>query len=199
MKKANFAKRRAILAFLAVLFSLSAQAATAETLIYNNSIDSGSYYPLGANVEAADYGTSTGGNVVKFSISYYTTLSFPGTITIRFYSGVDGSTDPDDAIYLKAFNISILPGLGVHYSDYSIPAQDQFNLPSGDFGYSYEITNSSTGPIIASGGTGNEDQFWEWMYDAIWGWDWYLIWFGGSPHAGFYMKVYTAPSVQEDP
>jgi hypothetical protein len=150
-------------------------------------------------IEAVDYGTSSGGNVVKFTIGYSTSRSDPGTITIRFYSGVDGSTDPDDATYLKTFSISGLSGPGTYYRNYSIGAQDQFNLPSGDFGYSYELTNSSTGPIVASGGTGNEDQFWQWMYDPIWGWDWGLVWFSGSPHAGFYMKVYTSAPVQEDP
>ncbi|MHC4676644.1 MAG: MSCRAMM family protein [Planctomycetota bacterium] len=195
MKNTNLAKRRSILAFLALLFFLSTKPATAETLIYNNSTDSGFYYPAGPGIEVVDYGTSSGGNVAKFTIGYYTTLSNPGTITIRFYYGVDGFTDPDDATHLKTFNISGLPGFGAYYNDYSIPAQDQFNLPSGDFGYSYEVTDPCTGPIIASGGTGNEDQFWEWIDDAFWG----LAWFGGSPHAGFYMKVYTAPGVQEDP
>jgi len=181
---------------LYVVFGLmSEQVLAAETLIYDNSNDSGHYYPPGLNTEIADYGTSSGGNVVKFTIGYSTTQTDPGIITIRFYSGVDGSTNPDFATFLKSFQLSDLPGSGTYYRDYSIHTQDQFTLASGNFGYSYEFDNSATGSIIASGGTGNEDKFWEWGYDDIGGWDWYLYWFGGSPYAGFYMKVYVVQPV----
>ena len=170
--------------------------AWAETLIYNNSVDSGYYYPAGSYNEIVDYGTSSGGNVTKFTIGYSTTLSNPGIITIRFYRWVNEYTDPDDAVFLKSFQIGNLPGYGTHYRDYLIPAQDQFTLASGDFGYSYELTNSSTGPVIASGGAGNEDNFWEYndLYE-----DWWWTSFGGNPHAGFYMKIYAGPAEEEDP
>ena len=99
-------KLRFVLALFAVLFGLLlAQPVGAETLIYNNSVDSGYYYPPGSYNEVVDYGTSSGGNVTKFTIGYFTASSNPGTITIRFYRWVNEYTDPDDATFLKRFGL----------------------------------------------------------------------------------------------
>lgn len=50
---------------------------------------------------------------------------------------------------------------------------------------------------LASGGTGNVNEMWEYTDDWLYGWGWYPFWFGGSPWAGLYMKIYTAPPIEE--
>jgi len=196
MKLLNSSQRRLVLTLFCVFSGLWVQPVSSETLIYSNSFNSGLFYPPGPYIEVVDYGASPGGNVTKFTIGYSTNLSNPGTIIIRFYDWVNEYTDPDDAVLLRNFQINNLPGNGTYCQDYLIPTQNQFTLHSGDFGYSYELRNSSTGPTIAAGGTGNQDKFW--MYD-----DFFDMWKWASfedTHSGFYMKIYTAPpEPEEDP
>jgi hypothetical protein len=175
----------------AIIFcSLASLAFAADTLIYNNSTYSSSYYPPGSSTEIVDYGTSPGGTVSKFKIRYYTSLSNPGTIIIRFYDYVSSS-------YLgypiKTFYLSGLSGGGAFTKEYIIPEQDRFNLNSGNFGYSYEFSNSSTGAVIASGGTGSDTYFWQ--YDPLW--EDFLLTYFTNGWGGFYMQVYKGPSINE--
>ena len=79
MRIAKFPAKVPLFAFLAVVFTFSGQTVAAETLIYDNSIEEGGYYPPGegASGKLIDYGTSVGGNVTRFTFGIYTTSS-PG-------------------------------------------------------------------------------------------------------------------------
>ncbi len=161
--------------------------ATCNQNIYANTIDSGYFYGPGAGFEALDFGTSAGGTVCSFKFGYYTAQANPGTITIRFYSGTTSSSCP--GTFLAGWNLSGLPGSGGYILTFNIPAGQEFTLPPGAFGYSYQMTVADTGPLICSGGSGQQDLFWK---------NCALQWFGGSPWAGFYMDLYAEdPAVQD--
>ena len=152
MKTRNFSKSTPALSCFVILAALT-QAATAETLIYNNTIDSGYYFAPAPNgfTEVLDFGTSPGGNVVRFIFGCYTTYSGTQTVTIRFYRYTDASTCPGTLI--KTFYKSI-SGYGDHIVDVTLLSGDQFSLPgNNDFGYSYEFTHSSSAPLLTSGGS----------------------------------------------
>lgn len=159
----------------------------AETLdstnIYNNST-TGSYYTPGTNVEVTDFGTTTGGHIVKFTFGYVTTLPTPGSVTIKFYSGTTSSTK---GTLLKSFTYSGLRGsttgsAGGYTQTIVLPPADHFDLPSGAFGYSMTFDNANTGVWLATGGTGNIDGFWigsSYSADP----------FGAGSDGSFYMKL----------
>jgi len=155
-------------------------------VIYDNTTSEGSWYHPGPAYELLDFATSDGGTVTSFTFGYVTTDSDPGTVTVQFYSGTDSSTCT--GTFLKGWDFSGMSGLpdGGAYAfsaTYDIPEEDQFALPSGAFGYSYQFSNANTGCWLAGGGTGNEDCFWK---------NCSLSWFGGSPYASFYMKISAA-------
>jgi len=75
----------------------------ASTLIYDNNITSSSWYHTSPAYELLDFGTSVGGSVNSFTIGYVTTLSDPGTVTIRFRAG---TTSSRRGTCIKGFNIS---------------------------------------------------------------------------------------------
>ncbi|MHC4441463.1 MAG: putative metal-binding motif-containing protein [Planctomycetota bacterium] len=154
--------------------------ASCTNVIYNNITTGGYIGDPAAGEEWLDWGTSSGGTVCKFRISYYTTAASPGTVKICFYSGTNQSNCPGSNI--ACYNISGLPGNGMYEVDIDLSGGSEFNLPPGNFGYSYEFDNNNTDMVIASGGSGNQDMFWA---------DCTLSWFGGSPWAGFYMKITT--------
>jgi GLUG motif-containing protein len=167
----------------------------AQTVIYDNTNTSGYSYTPGTGEEVIDYGTSNGGNITRIIFGYVTDRLNPGTITIRFYRYTDFSTCPGS--FIKSFQLTGLEGSNDGYlyyflKDYDLPANQQFNPGSGDFGYSFEFTNSDTGVLLASGGSGNENYFW--YYDDFYD-DWW--WMpgdpSGDPWAGFYMKLYSGP------
>lgn len=184
------------ISFLVFVLFLPAVSFAEYALIYDNS-DTDSYYFV-PNVwyftEVLDYGTSGGGTITRFTFGYATTLSNPGTITIRFYRGTNWNTRPGTK--LKTFNFSGLSGSGLYTKTYDIPPEDQFYLTSGKLGYSYEFNDPCTGALVASGGTGTEDAFWG--YDYVEG-TWYWSWFGGPPEpwSGFYMQLYTGTDVPD--
>ena len=161
----------------------------AEVVIYDNSTVAGYWYHPGAGYEMLDYGTTTaGGTVTKFTFAYVTTLTNPGNVYVRFYSGTDSSTCP--GTFLAGWVFSGLMGSGtgaaqVFMYDLTISVEEQFDLGAGAFGYSYQFSNSDTGAYVAGGGQGNEDAFWR---DC----DPDLYWFDGTPWAGFYMRGYAA-------
>jgi len=160
--------------------------------LYENTSTSGSYYAPWVGYEALDFGTSPGGTVCRIAFAYATTLSNPGAITIYFYSGTSPFTCPGS--FLIGWSFTGLPGStngsaqGFTYA-YDIPVDQQFNLPAGAFGYSYQFQNDYTGPLMATGGAGQENMFWENCLST---------WFGGSPWAGFYMAVNTSEGADPD-
>jgi len=165
--------------------------AACTTVLYDNTTSTGWSSTPGTGIEWLDWGTTTGGTVCGYRIRYTTTAASPGTITVRFYSGTTSSTCP--GTLLATHSLSGLNGSGQWEYEIDLTGGNEFILPSGPVGYSYEFDNAATGVSLRSGGTGNEDLFWE---DCV------LSWFGGSPFAGFYMRLYTSdgtPNIRVDP
>lgn len=178
-----------------VFFAVFTAITSADTLIYDNSFfELGGYngYYDGYLTEFLDYGTSAGGLISKFKFDYWTESSTVGTIVVRFYR----YTDYYDSGYpIKTFVITDAPATGGYIDtyEYVIPEDNRFELPSGDFGYSFEVTRSTTYITTASGGQGNENYFWlydEWYYDFI------RTYFTNG-WSGFSMQVYSAPPIDE--
>mgnify|MGYP000011759683 CR=1 FL=1 len=170
----------------------------ADTLIYNNSTSSGYFWPTNSeyNEEFLDYGSSSGGLVSKFEIGYATSLSNPGTLYVRFWEGTSRWQRGNP---IKTIAISDLDGSPNGYSyafykEYILPEEERFELPSGNFGYSYEFiwSYNESGPLLASGGLSNENYYWLYYINK---------WYGqeqiGGDYAGFYMKVYTGPALAD--
>jgi MYXO-CTERM domain-containing protein len=151
-----------------------------------------------ADVLPADYGTAASpqyGGVVTPGGG-----RGPVQTTIEFRDGTVGG-DGDRGVVVASFPLSDLPGLGSWIVDVDITGQE-FTISMVDFGYSYHFWNGveyegveGGGPLICTGGLGNENQFYG---DGPPDWTgWY--WFGGDPWAGFYMKMWdTAGNVVYD-
>jgi len=167
---------------------------TVYTIIYDNSTTPNYWYPPGSFIEVLDYGSSLGGTVTKFTFAYVTTRrNDAGPVTVRFYE--DTNSVICTGTFLAGWVFSGLPGTSTpgqtatYIYDFEILVEEQFDLPAGAFGYSYEFDDKKTGVYIASGGAGNEDSFWE---DCV------LSGFGGDPWAGFYMRIYKTQEVEGD-
>lgn len=169
-----------------------------ETLIYSNAQYAGYAFAPGANYEIFDYGTSPGGLVSSFVIAYLSPTTSTTNVRVRFYRHVN-VFDYRIGVLVKQITIDALPatGQGVRDYEYVLSPEERFELPSGTFGYSITWANSTAQVALASGGAGNQNELWEYFNDWIWGWGWYGFWFGGTPWAGLYMQVYTAPPLEE--
>lgn len=177
--------------------TLTAVNTAADTLIYSNAVNTGSAFVPGSNIEIFDWGISSGGLISKLTFGYSATSVTP-TVKVRFY-GYFSTTYVETGSPIKQITLNNLPSTGgmVQYYTYVLPAADRFVLSSGSFGYSIECASSTMRLVLASGGTGNVNELWEYTYDWLYGWGWYPFWFGGSPWAGLYMKIYTAPPISE--
>jgi hypothetical protein len=189
----NFSNRLNLVAVclgLSVLFCSFSQILQAETLIYSNTTEYPYFYTPGSGEEVIDFGTSTGGNICKFTFAYVTEQrNTAGWIIVRFYR-YTSDYSPGYLVKSFAFYASEVPGSPdgsptLYYHEHEIAKSRQFTLPSGQFGYSFEFESYETGALIARGGTGNEDAVW--YYDDWWD-DWFLMQI--YPYSGFYMEVY---------
>ena len=170
---------------------------TAYTIIYDNSTTSTYWYHPGANYEMLDWGTSSGGTVGKFTFAYVTTQrNDPGPVTVRFYEDTNSVICTGTFLaewVFSGLSGTIIPGQPTaHIYDFEIPVNEQFDLPAGAFGYSYEFDNKKTGAYLASGGAGNENIFWENCLGP------YYFDESGDPWAGFYMRIYKAGEAEGD-
>lgn len=187
---------------LTILIAISLNVLTslsfADTLIYDNSILEGGYIPTDYNYNEKflDYGSSPGGLVSKFEIGYAAKDSYPGVLFVGFFQG---TTRSQRGTYFKNITITDLDGPsnpdGTAYAffrEYIIPEEERFELPSGNFGYSFEFWNDQSGPLLASGGLSNENYYWHYYINT---------WYGSKQiiggYSGFYMKIYTAPPLNE--
>jgi hypothetical protein len=187
-KERHMVAPRSLTVFASLLCLIEIQGVRADTVIFNNANYTGYVVTPFSYSEMLDYGTSPGGRISKFVFGYSSTSA--GTVWVRFYS----STDRWDIGYgIRQFAIGIpsTDDLVTTY-EYVIPEQDRFELPSGDFGYSFEFSNSDSGIALATGGTGIDRYFWE--YDE-WYEDFVLTYLNASWN--FYFKVYTAPPIHE--
>lgn len=168
--------------FIAAFFTAS----YADQLIYDNS--NLTYYGFnpGTYIEFLDYGRSPGGKVCKFSFDYSTGGNSAGTIWVGFYRGTDYY---DYGYKIKQFTLGAVPSADyIRQYEYVIPEDQQFDLPSGDFGYSFEFTRDTTFAAIASGGQDNEN--WIWVYYDFLD-DFYRTYISGT-WSGISMTVYAA-------
>jgi hypothetical protein len=186
---------------LLALFFGTAQRSGAETLIYSNTNLQGGYYwspsYYGYDVGGVDYGTSTGGDVCRIKFGYYSAYNPAGWIEIRFYKYTDYYTDPEDSIYLKKFFFDDLPGGGSYIYEYKLTKDDQFKLPAGDFGYSFDCRYKTEGTLLASGGLGNDNCFWVFYEDWLSEYWTYFSYIGGYPYAGFYLEIYEGEIIPD--
>jgi MYXO-CTERM domain-containing protein len=150
-----------------------------------------------ADVLPVDYGTA--------GTAQYGGVVTPGAdrgpveTTIEFRDGTVGGNG-SRGVVVASFPLSDLPGPGSWIVDVDLTGQE-FTISMADFGYSYHYYAGDDpngvpiyegvqggGPLICTGGLGNEDQFYG---DGPPDWPgWY--WFGGDPWAGFYMKMWDA-------
>jgi hypothetical protein len=177
---------------LTIIFcSMASSLMAADTLIYSNSTLTD--YIYNPYVEFIDYGTSSGGRISKFSFDYYTGGYSAGTIWVGFYVYTDYY---DPGYQIKRFTLtSVPPSISYDFSryEYVIPEAERFELPAGDFGYSFEFSSDSTYAAFASGNQSNED--WLWVYS--WLYDDFIITHFADTWAGISMKIYTAPPINE--
>lgn len=166
------------------LFTLAASPCfSADTLIFNNSGYSGYVLTLDPYLEMLDYGISPGGTVSKFNFMY--SLSSTSTVWVRFYNETS-RYEPGSLV--KTFELHAVPGTGglISTYEYVIPEQDRFLLAGGNFGYSFEFSNSSA-IALASGGAGSDAYFW--YDDEYYG----MVPYQLNPPVSSYMRVYAIP------
>jgi hypothetical protein len=179
------------IAFIAVFCALFTATTYADALIFNNSNYTGYVYaPDYSYTEMLDYGTSQGGRISKFVFGYASGSS-AGTIWVRFYQGTDRY---DTGYLIRQFALTAVPGTNgyVDTYEYVIPEDQRFELPSGDFGYSFTFSSSATDIALATGGAGVDRYFWEDLYGTGVLWPVYF-----DVAYNFYFQVYTAPPINE--
>lgn len=152
------------------------------TTIYGNTTQAGQGYPPTPGCELIDFGCTNGGLVCEFDVGYAIFSGGPGTVNIRFYQGTSGGTCP--GALLTGFTLTGLPGDGAYIVTVTLPAAQQFNLPSGNFGYGYTFDNGFVFAILASGGACQQNLFWNCNCSQI---------VFGSPWAGLYFRVAAGP------
>lgn len=134
-----------------------------QETIFENTNGTGGYLPpnqvdAALPVEFLDWGQSNGGTIEGFQIGYATSALSPISLKVKFYYGTDDTRDGDE---IASFDLTNLPGstsgqVEVFNIDVDI-SSTPFELPPGNFGYSYVIGDSLTGPLTADGGFGITD------------------------------------------
>jgi hypothetical protein len=162
----------------------------AESILYDNTSDTHVWHLPGVLSEVCDFGTSAGGKMTKFQFGYVTASPEPITLSVRFYEDTGPSECPGNLqggwIFhnLDGSSSSLLETFEY---EFELPLEEQFFLPAGQFGYSYQFNDDESGLRLAMGGTGNEDFLWQ---------DCLPISFSNS-WAGAYMRIYVEDDVSE--
>lgn len=159
----------------------------AQTVLFDNTISTGIVYFPGANKEVLDWATlPEGGEVNRFEI-FYGTEKTSGSIEmdIKFYTGTNSSVNGTEIFSYTLTGLPVSSG-GLEGFKIAIDLTIPFNMPSGEFGYSYVIKDENTGPVCATGGTGLEDAF-RLPPDPD------NKWLSGDPFAQFYMWMGCEP------
>ncbi|MCH9022955.1 MAG: S8 family serine peptidase, partial [Planctomycetes bacterium] len=132
-------------------------------VLYDNTLDEFAWYNPEPLRHVEDFGLSPGGQVTSFNFGYVTADFLPVSLSIRFYSGTDSQTCP--GTFLGGWIFSGLDGSLFGWPEqiayaFEIPLGEEFFLPAGAMGYSYEFANYNTGVWLTRGGNGNEDTLW---------------------------------------
>ncbi len=159
-----------------------------------------------------DWGDVANGTFVNgFQMGYATNSTLPVNITVNFYDNGNGFGDP--STLAASYLISGLPGTSVPGQiqafafDIDLMGGFEFTINSADldgdnladFEYEYNMTNrgnaTSMGPLISTGGVGQEDAFdrYDGNSQAGGGTLGGTFFFGGNPFAQFHMRLYTVP------
>jgi hypothetical protein len=156
----------------------------ANDLIYNNTTYDpyDSPIPFSEDDELIDFGYTNGGKIAKFVFQYASYGTYEDVI-VRFYKNT--SINSPGTLF-KTFWLNVPPTYGsVRTYEYAILKSQQFVLPAGNFGYSFEFPSSGNYAIMqAWGGSGNVNAIWAY-YMGSWG----LYGLSGY-YAGFYMQLY---------
>jgi hypothetical protein len=174
-----------------------------SVLFYDNSIDSGFYYPAG--VEIAVPITFSGSYLVDTIVYQYVlpednTFGPTTDVIIRVYEPGPSGGAFGDGILISAVNEDTLPssdGTGsVEVTEDLTFFGNQFRwdaktIVTGEVGgwISFEFSNPEAGLVTATGGT--NDDFFQDMTDGT------FYDFGGDPQASFYIQLYGAQIVPE--
>lgn len=142
----------------------NASIAAPTMVLYDNTLDEFSWYDPGPLLHVGDFGTSPGGLVTKFNFGYVTADFLPISLSIRFYSGTSATDCPETFLAGWLFT-GLDPSLFGWFPEkiayeFDIPIAEQFTLPAGAVGYSYEFANYNTGVWLTRGGSGNVDNVW---------------------------------------
>lgn len=160
-----------------------------------------------------DWGDVANGTFVNgFQMAYATNSTVPVDITVNFYDNGNGFGDASTlaASYLIsglpgsasggieafAFDIDLMGGF-----EFTINSADLDGDNLADFEYEYNMTNrgnataTGMGPLISTGGVGEEDVFdrYDGNSQAGGGTLGGTFFFGGNPLAQFHMRLYTVP------
>lgn len=127
-------------------------------IIFDNSNPSGSFFQPGAGNYNMDWGTLAAGGhnfVTTVQIGYATQQGTPVTIRMRIHQGATGFGNA--GVTVADFTVSGLPsasGLGevaAFIIDIDLVGADLvFNLADGPIGWSYELFDSTTGPLLVA-------------------------------------------------
>lgn len=168
-----------------------------QAFVYDNSVTNGSFFGPGAGIVNMDWGTFASGGldkVVAMRIGYATSIVAPTpvNIRIRIHQGATGSGNAGTVVLDVTLNnlpnsVTGTPQGFLIDVDLLGAALD-FVLPDGPLGYSYEMFNPNTGPLLVgppneAGVTNLIDQ-----YNTA------LTYlgsgnFGGAPFASFVMRI----------
>jgi hypothetical protein len=149
-------------------------------------------------------------SVNGFQIGYATNSTTPISITVNFYSNGNGFGDAStlvDSFLLTGLPVSSSGGIEGWIVDVDLMGGNEFTLTGSDldtfagmdFEYEYNMTNrgnaTSMGPLISTGGFGEEDAFdrYDGNSQAGGGTLGGTFFFGGNPFAQFHMRLYTVP------
>jgi hypothetical protein len=132
-------------------------------VIFENTAVTDYVFQLPAGTEVLDYGTTQGGYLSKFVFTY--TSGASGTVRVRLYSYTN-SVDP--GFLMAEYDVAISAATWPAICEYVIDEQNRFELPAGNFGYSFETSLTSVRIDLCTGGTGIDAYYWQELYDVLW-------------------------------
>jgi len=169
-----------------------------QDVVYDNTTTNGSFFTPGPGIVNMDWGTFASGGldtVVAIQVGYATSLQAPASIDLRIRVHEDASGNGDAGTVVLDVTLTGLPNSasgnpeGFLIDVDLVAAGLDFTLPDGPIGYSYEMFETSTGPLLV--GPPNETG----VIDLIDQYDSSLAFLGsgnfgaGGPMASFVLEV----------